>query len=373
MRYVTRYRIYPDKETENRLFSAFDKCTYVRNWCLDNNTFSDSILPKLKQEHPELKEVHSKVLQNIVHQISYNLKGLAKLKEKGRKVGKLRTKRVHSMIYEQSGFKIFDGILSLSKIGVMPIVLSRPIRGKIKQIIVKHNKTHKWFVSIVSETSDTPVKTNGIRSVGIDLNLDNFSTDSDGKVVANPRKLRSSEKRLRRAQRKMSKKVKKSKNRKKQRLVLAKSHERVKNQRDDFLHKWSRYYVDNYDHIVMEDLNIENMVSHNLRGLNKSIYDAGWRRARYFITYKAESAGKYVYFVNPAYTSQDCFNCGNRVKKTLSDRNHHCQKCGYSVSRDFNASQNILKRACIGWDTPELTLAEIETSTPSQIGASFSH
>jgi len=372
MRHVTRYRIYPNKETEQRLFSAFDRCTYVRNWCLDHKIFKDSILPKLKQEHPELKEVHSKVLQNVVQQIGHNLTGLKKAKEKGRKVGKLRNKRVHSIIYEQSGFKINGDVLSLSKIGDIPIVISRPIIGKIKQIIVKHNKTHTWFVSVISETSDKPTKTNGTRCVGIDLNLDNFSTDTDGKVVNNPRKLRNSEKRLRRAQRTMSRKVKGSRNRRKQRLVLAKSHERVKNQRDDFLHKWSRYYVDNYDHIAMEDLNIGNMVSHHLHGLNKSMYDAGWRRARYFITYKAESAGKYVYFVNPAYTSQDCFMCGTRVPKPLADRTHSCPECGYTAPRDFNAAQNILKRACVGWDTPELTLVEIGTSALVQTSVSSS-
>lgn len=276
------------------------------------------------------------------------------------------------MIYEQTGFKIKDDILSLSKIGDIPIVVSRPIIGIIKQIIIKHNKTHKWFVSVISTTPDTPIKTTGTRSVGIDLNLDNFSTDSDGKVVANPRKLRTSEKRLRRAQRKMSHKVKGSRNRRKQRLVLVKAYERVKNQRDDFIHKWSRYYVDNYDHIVMEDLSIQNMVSRGIRGLNKSIYDAGWRRARYFITYKAASAGKYVYFVDPAYTSQDCFMCGTRVPKTLADRVHSCPVCGYTAPRDFNASQNILKRACVGLDTPELTLVEIGTSASVKADVSSS-
>ncbi|MDD4615148.1 MAG: transposase, partial [Caldisericia bacterium] len=276
MRHVTRYRVYPSQKVAGRLFNGFARCAFVRNWCLVNKVYRDSCLPKLKEEHPELKEVHSKVLQNVVQQIVHNLIALRRLKAKGRKVGKLRKKWVHSMIYEQTGFKLTSTRLWLSKIGEMRIELSRPVPGKIKQIVVKHTPAHKWFVAIISETPDTPEPTTGTRSVGIDLNLENFSTDTDGTVFPHPHNVQKAAKRLRRAQRKLSRAVDGSRNRREQRVRVARIHEQVENRRNDFLHKWSRYYVDRYDYIALEHLNIKPMVESlesKLRGRSKAILD----------------------------------------------------------------------------------------------------
>lgn len=366
MMHVTRFRVYPNIATERRLFSCFDGCTFVRNWCLENQTYKDSVLPKLKEEYPELKGVHSKVLQNVVQQIAHNLKALKALKQNGKRVGRLRKKRVHSMIYEQSGFSIKGDRLHLSKVGDMPIVITREIPGTIKQVIIKHNRTHKWFVSVISETPETPVPTTGTACVGIDLNVDNFSTDTEGVVFEHPQNVRKMEKRLRRAQKKLSRKKRGSNNRKRQRLLVARIHETVENRRDDFLHKWSRYYVNRYDSIALENLSIRDMVETPISGRNKSILDAAWGKARTFVQYKAENAGKHVRLVNPAYTTQDCFRCGARVPKLLSERVHRCPHCGYTIGRDLNAALNIRKRAFqIGWGTPESTLAEIGTATPA--------
>jgi len=367
MRHVTRYRAYPSHTVEHQLFTGFARCTFVRNHCLDNNVFWDSLLPELKKQHPELKEVQSHVLQKVIHRIVSSLRALRAMKAKGRKVGKLRKKWVHSMIYEQTGFKLTGNCLWLSKIGEMPIELSRPVPGRIKQIVIKHTPAHKWFVAIISETPDTPEPTTGTRAVGIDLNLENFSTDTDGVVFEHPHNVRKSAKRLRRAQRKLSRAVKGSRNRRKQRVTVARIHERVENRRDDFLHKWSRYYVDRYDHIALEHLDIRPMVESleaKLRGRSKSILDAAWYKAREFIRYKAANAGTYVHLIDPAYTTQDCFLCGHREKKDLWQRTHCCPVCGYTVPRDLNAAQNILKRAAVGWGTPESTLVEIRTATP---------
>ncbi|MDD4455212.1 MAG: transposase, partial [Candidatus Methanomethylophilaceae archaeon] len=307
MRHVTRYRAYPSHAVEQRLFTGFARCTFVRNWCLENKVYRDSCLPKLKEEFPELKEVHSKVLQNVVQQIAHNLHALKRLKATGRKVGKLRKKWVHSMIYEQTGFKLTGNHLWLSKIGEMRIELSRAVPGTIKQIVVKHTPAHQWFVAIISETSDAPEPTAGTRAVGIDLNLENFSTDTDGAVFEHPHNVRKSAKRLRRAQRKLSRAVNGSRNRRKQRVAVARIHELVENRRDDFLHTWSRYYVDRYDHIALEHLNIRPMVESldaKLRGRSRSILDAAWYKAREFIRYKAANAGTYVHLVDPAYTTE---------------------------------------------------------------------
>src|SRR3972149_5329874 len=131
---VTRFKLYPDKETEDKLFSNLRICSFVYNWCLEHNIWNDSVLPQLKEVYPDVKEVHSIVLQNVVHQVRDNIKVLSVLKKKGKKVGRLRHKSRHSMIFEQTGFKIDGNLLKLSKIGAISMVISRPIKGEIKQI-----------------------------------------------------------------------------------------------------------------------------------------------------------------------------------------------------------------------------------------------
>ncbi len=383
MRPVTRFKLYPDKETEKKLFTALTYCGFLYNWCLDHNILIDSVLPKLKEMYPDLKNVHSIVLQNVIHQVRDNINALSKLKKNGKKVGSPRHKPRHSMIYEQTGFRIDGNLLRLSKIGTIPIVLSRPIDGEIKQIIIKHNKTHNWFAIVVSESDSVQEwfkfrrtyqrSSNGVKAVGIDLNVSNFSTDSDGLVIENPRNVKKAEKKLKRQQRKLSRKKKGSHNRKKQRKIVAKVHEKVDNRRNDFLHKTSRYYVDNYDLIALEDLSIAEMVQNCNSGLSKAILDASWGKFADYAGHKAENAGKYVVKVIAKGTTQDCSICGKTVPKDLSVRVHNCPYCGSVMPRDYNSSLNIKLRGLemVGWGTSEPTfpnteklntLAEIKTS-----------
>jgi len=364
---VTRYRVYPNETVQDIIFHQFELCTDVRNHCLDTQCFNVRMLPGLKEIHPELKDVHSIVLQNMIFQIRDNLKALSKLKSKGKRVGRLRHKPVRSLVYEQTGYKINGNKLVLSKIGEMPIVISRPVPGTIKQVVLKFTRTHQWFVSVISRTLDELTEREDVRTVGIDMNLVNFSTDTDGKVFKHPHNVKKAARQLGRAQRKMSRKVKGSHNRRKQRLRVAVVHETVENRRDDFLHKWSNHYIQNYDRIAVEKLNIKDMLEERRsRGMNRNTLDAAWGKARTFLTYKAERAGCQFVAVDPAYTTQDCFQCGTRVPKEMSERTHNCPVCGYTENRDLNAAFNIRKRAFdIGWGTPESTLVEIGTSTPA--------
>jgi putative transposase len=379
---VTRYKLYPNRETEDKLFYNLHICSFVYNWCLDHNIYNDSVLPQLKEVYPDVKEVHSIVLQNVVHQVRDNITGLSEKKKKGQKIGKLRHKPRHSMIYEQSGFKIDGDFLRLSKIGAVPIIISRPIKGEIKQIIIKHNKTHNWFASVVSRTNaiddwfefrKTYQNPEKIKAVGIDLNVSNFLTDSDGLVIDHPKNVKKAEKRLRREQRKLSRMKKGSHNRKRQKRIVAEVHERTDNRRDDFLHKTSRYYINNYDIISLEDLNIAGLVQISNTGMAKAILDASWGKFADYVTYKAENAGKYVVKVIAKGTTQDCSVCGKTVPKDLSVRIHSCPYCGSVMPRDYNAAQNIKIRGIemVGWGTSEPnlldmrmlnTLAEIRTS-----------
>lgn len=207
----------------------------------------------------------------VLYQLYSNLKALSKLKKNGKKVGKLRYKGkwFKTFVYNQSGFKIIKtgkrlDKLHLSKIGDIPIRIHREIEGKIKQIIIKRYNSGKWFALVcVEKEIRTRAKTNKV--VGIDVGVKYFLTDSEGRQIENPKFYEKTLERIKIEQKRLSKKKKGSKNYEKQRKKLAKYYEKLTNQRNDFLHKLSKFYVDNYDAIYVEDLNIRNMVrNHNL-------------------------------------------------------------------------------------------------------------
>jgi putative transposase len=178
-------------------------------------------------------------------------------------------------------------------------------------------------------------------SIGLDVGLKEYYTDSNGVMVENPRFLRKSEKVLKRSGRRVSRKVKGSKNRGKARQILGKRHLKISRQRKDHAMKLARCVVQSNDLIAYEDLRIKNMVKNHC--LAKSINDASWYQFRIWIEYFAKVFRKVTVAVNPQYTSQECSSCGAIVKKTLSTRTHVCQ-CGCVMDRDFNAARNILSR-----------------------------
>jgi putative transposase len=200
-------------------------------------------------------------------------------------------------------------------------------------------------------------------SVAIDVGLENFATFSDDtKPIENPRFFRTEQKALAKAQRKFDKVKNQHRppQRRKAKKVITRIHERIRNKRHNFHHQEARKIVDRYGIITVEKLNIANMSKspapkqdeltgaylpngHAAKaGLNLSILDAGWYSFRRIVTSKAERAGRYIYEINPAFTSQDCAECGYRPpkkeRKKLSDRWHHCPNCGYSVHRDKNSA-----------------------------------
>ncbi len=180
------------------------------------------------------------------------------------------------------------------------------------------------------------------KAVGIDLGVKNLATTSEGEFIEHPKFLQRLEKRLKREQKKLSRKEEDSNNWERQRRRVAKIHERIRNARRDFLHKLSRHLVNNYDYISFEDLDIKGLVQNS--DLAKLILDGGWGTLITFVTYKAVMAGARVVRVNPAYTTQDCSVCGFRIPKTLAQRLHRCPECGVELDRDYNASVNILKK-----------------------------
>ena len=181
------------------------------------------------------------------------------------------------------------------------------------------------------------------KQLGIDVGLKAYVTDSDGETVANPRHARRAEKKLARLGRRLSRKKKKSANRKKARKALAKQHLKVQRQREDFARKTANAYVSSSDLIAYEDLQIKNMVKN--RKLAKSIHDASWGIFLQWVRYYAGLHGTQCIAVPPQYTSQKCSCCGTMVKKSLSVRTHICTGCGVVLDRDHNAALNILHKA----------------------------
>jgi putative transposase len=180
------------------------------------------------------------------------------------------------------------------------------------------------------------------KAVGIDLGLTHFYTDSNDDEKENPRYLRRSERALKRLGRRVSRKLKGSKNRAKARIRLARKHLKVQRQRRDFAAKTARALVMSNDVIAYEDLRVANMVKN--RHLSKSISDAGWRTFRTWLEYLARVYGKVVVAVPPEYTTHECSRCGTLVRKTLSERTHVCPKCGLVLGRDHNSGRVILSR-----------------------------
>ena len=228
---------------------------------------------------PNDAPLYSKAAQMVLWQFYANIKTLSSVSRKEKRAGVLRFKpksRYRSINYNQSGFKFLPGdTLKLSKIGKVKCVIHRKVEGMIKGVIIKKDLDGRWFASAMCEV--TGVKSCSLerkKIVGLDVGITNFIYDSDGHKIGNPQNLKKSEKKIKRAQRKLSGKARGSSNRNKQRLKLARIHKRVANQRRDFEHKVSREYVDRYDTIFVEDLSINNMLKNHR--LAKSIANASW-------------------------------------------------------------------------------------------------
>ena len=257
-------------------------------------------------------------------------------------------KRGHSVEYKTSGWKLSEDrkYLTLTdgfKIGRLKLVGSRDLNfyqiEQIKRVrLVRRADGYyaQFCVNVDRREEIEPSKT----TIGLDVGLNHFYTDSNGQTVENPRFLRKSERQLKKLQRKVSRKKKGSANRKKAIKRLAKKHLQVSRQRKDFVVKTARCVVRSNDLIAYEDLQVRNMVKNHK--LAKSISDASWSMFRDWVEYFGKVFGKVTVAVPPHYTSQKCSTCGIAVKKSLSERTHQCSHCGTVLDRDHNAALNIL-------------------------------
>ncbi len=252
--------------------------------------------------------------------------------------------RMKSLVYPQFGFAL-DKKLSVTPFGQIAIKNHRKIEGEIRTLTLKREASGKWFAIFCVEQDNKQPRENKGAKVGVDLGLFNFATLSNGGVIKNPRYFKKHENNLAFLQRRLSRKKKRSKNRYKARINVARMHEKIANARADFLHKLSANMVATYSLIGLEKLASKEMAEHRF---GKSINDASWRMFTNMLAYKAEEAGCRILFVNPENTSKMCSCCGAVIDKVLQERMHNCRFCGLSIDRDLNAAINILKKATIG-------------------------
>jgi len=292
--------------------------------------------------------LYSQVAQDVFRRLNKSIFGMMAKRKRGLKAGFPRFRsmeRTKSLTYPQSGFSLNGKKLKVTPFGEINIRIHREVIGAVKTLTLKREASGKWYAILATEEKPKPPAENNGSQVGIDLGLVNFAVLSDGTVIKNPKHLRKYEKLLKKKQSELSFKKKGSQNRKKAKRRLAVLHEEVRNTRKDFLHKLSRQLVHAHSFIALEDLDSADMSQQNY---GKSINDAGWNEFTNMLSYKAESAGSRIVFVNPANTTKECSGCGGTVKKELWERQHNCHSCGLSIDRDLNAALNILARATNG-------------------------
>lgn len=361
------YRIYPNKEQQELLEKHFGCARYIYNWALDtkqktyqSRKISLSVfdltkkLPELKKELQWLTEVNSVMLQDTIFNLEAAFQSFFKKQNYfpkfKKKVG--RQSFSFSQINNKSkidgrllptGFYIKDGKLKLMKFkSLIKIKIDRPFEGAAKSITVKKMPSGKYFVSILCEIDILPNKSSIIENttVGVDLGIKTFATLSTGGKIENPKFLLNSLFRLKVLQRRASKKQRGSNNRKKANKKVALLHEKIANQRKDFLQKLTTKLIRENQTICLETLNVKGMLQNHK--LAKSISDVAWSEFNRMLDYKAEWNGNNIIRIGQFEPSSKLCTCGvKNTKLTLADRIWTCSSCGAIHDRDVLAANNI--------------------------------
>ena len=350
-------------------FEALDEAIrtaqFIRNSCLrywmDNKGITRNDLykyckvladntefPWAKQLNSQARQAHAERAWSAIARFFDNCKKQIPGKKGYPKFKKHQTRA--SVEYKLTGWKLssdrkFISFIDGFKAGCFKLMGTRDLNFyQLEQInrvrIVR--RSDGYYVQFVLDVERSQPQEPTKRTVGLDVGLNHFYTDSDGNTVENPRHLRRSEKGLKRMQRRVSKKKKGTKNRRKAINRLGRAHLKVQRQRRDFAVKAARCVVKSADFVALEDLQIRNMVKNH--HLAKSISDAAWGDFRRWVEYFGKVFGVATVAVAPHYTSQNCSSCGETVKKSLSTRTHICPDCGHVQDRDHNAAINILKK-----------------------------
>ncbi|WP_420025567.1 RNA-guided endonuclease TnpB family protein (plasmid) [Borreliella yangtzensis] len=355
-----KYRIYPNTNQKKYFSKVFGCVRFLYNKMLsdkknyyEKNKESLSVNPsKYKNEFLFLKEVDSLALCSAWIDLNFAYSNFFREIKKGNRIQgfpKYKSKKNRQTFRtnnQKNSIRIENDYIKLPKIGFVKLALHRNIKSNevIKNVVVEKDTDDKYYISIAVECLDVKnndkTKDNKKEVVGIDMSMKHFLVSSEGEKINHPKYLLKNESKLKKYQRKLSKKQKGSRNRAKSRLRVAKLHRKISNQRKDFLHKLSYYFVANYKNIVIENLSIKGMQ----KGIfGKSVNDLGWYEFVRQLSYKSEWYGSYLHKADRYFPSSKlCNNCS--IKNTtlkLSDTRWTCSGCNTLHDRDINAALNL--------------------------------
>jgi putative transposase len=350
-----KFRLEPNNTQKVLINKTLGCCRFLYNQMLEERQSKYKLKDKskcktekqYKKEFDFLREVDSISLQQTRIDLTSAYSNFFRKIRQKQKVS-LRFKSKHNpkhsyrTLSSDNAIRIENNKIRLPKLGFVKFKKSREIEGKIKSVTISKSVLGKYCISVLCETEiqylpklDT--------AIGIDLGIKDFCITSNSDFISNPKYLRKSEAKLKRIQRVLSKRKKGSNRRVKQQKKLFKIHEKIRNQRLDFLHKLSTKLVSENQVICLEDLSVKNMVKNHC--LAKSISDCSWSKFVELLKYKSGWYGREVIRIDRFFpSSKTCSNCGNiKTALGLKDREYCCSSCGITIDRDYNASLNILK------------------------------
>jgi putative transposase len=375
-----RFRAYSSKTTARvlktqlevacKLYNALlhaEKEEYERNRHSMSKNELRQLALDLRKKNPEFQLLYSQVAQQVAERFYQArerfFKGLSN------KPKKKKPHRYLSLVYPQSGWRLCDvrevGLgknkkrkarLYLSKIGFFTLILHREfLESQVSQVCVKLYPSGRIHVIFLVEEPEAEEERSSEgeprRAVGVDLGIARLATLSDGRILENPKPHERSLERIRVLQRTLSRKRFLSKNWLKAKRRLAKKHEHIKDFRRDLFFKLGALLAQEYDVLVLEDLNVQDLIRNGTKKRRLRLYDSSFSELRAVLEWQFRKRGKLVLPVPSYNTSRECFLC-RKINQglTLEERVFHCPFCGFTLDRDLNASLVLLKRA--GWEPP---------------------
>lgn len=370
MEQTYKYRVYPSEEAANEARRHINICRQVYNHSLGqyraapddgkpSYTTLQNRLPTWKKQWPEWSDIYSKCLQMTVQRLFNGKKALRSLQSNGYDVGELKWKspsEYRSIVYNQFGFDVDSNtdradhaILRLAKIGEFEVRYHRPLPSDacVNQVVLKEEKSGKWYASVVLESNADLSSKPDIDSidprdtVGIDVGITKLIHDSDGRAVT-PSDESGAWRRIERRHRELSRKQHGSNNWDTARQNLAAAYEELKNRREDLQAKLASWYTRRFDAVFLEDIHARDMLERYPN--SKKIASMSWRKLISMFQHHGEKNGCHVLTISPEGTTKECAQCGVSTKKPLWVREHSCPSCGFVADRDQNAALVIQRK-----------------------------